>query len=105
MHANTDSDMPTSKQATIPTIRAYYLMLRRKLAMPLETCPVYPHLLGSPHSMKHTSYNIAQAPSITKNMRLASEGLLTHCALSQAVINQAAHSTCFQAAKIRSPPG
>eukprot|EP00983_Pelagomonas_calceolata_P041135 1137934-Pelagomonas_calceolata.AAC.1 len=37
---NTDLDMP--KQATTPTIRAYYLMLRRRSAMPKETCPVYP---------------------------------------------------------------
>eukprot|EP00983_Pelagomonas_calceolata_P061916 1147030-Pelagomonas_calceolata.AAC.2 len=41
---NTDLDMPTLKQATTLTIRAYYLMLTRKSAIPLETCPVYPHL-------------------------------------------------------------
>eukprot|EP00983_Pelagomonas_calceolata_P050027 1141771-Pelagomonas_calceolata.AAC.1 len=35
---NTDLDTPTPKQATTLTIRAYYLMLRRKSAMPFKTC-------------------------------------------------------------------
>eukprot|EP00983_Pelagomonas_calceolata_P011362 366460-Pelagomonas_calceolata.AAC.1 len=37
---NTDLGMPTPKQAITPTIRAYYLMLRRKSAMSLKTCPM-----------------------------------------------------------------
>eukprot|EP00983_Pelagomonas_calceolata_P000873 31625-Pelagomonas_calceolata.AAC.1 len=45
MHTkSTGLDMPTPELAINLTIRACYVMSRRKSAMPLGTCPVYPHL-------------------------------------------------------------
>eukprot|EP00983_Pelagomonas_calceolata_P003552 115885-Pelagomonas_calceolata.AAC.2 len=55
--------------------------LIRKPAMPLETYLAYPLLLSAP------SYNIAQAPSMTKHMRFALKGPQPRYALSQAAIN------------------